>query len=75
MNAISAEYDGTIPIIDSTHPGAPAGCDGKKAEGADHCLGRSRGGLTTKFQVVVDALPIRLAAAPSGRGEPKAAVR
>ncbi len=38
-----------------------AGCDGKKG-GADHCLGRSRGGLTTKIHVVVDAqgLPIRL---------------
>jgi transposase len=34
---------------------------GKKG-GADHCLGRSRGGLTTKIHVVVDAqgLPIRL---------------
>lgn len=43
------------------HPGAPAGCDGKKG-GADHCLGRLRGGLTTKIHVVVDAqgLPIRL---------------
>lgn len=30
--------------------------------GADHCIRRSRGGLTTKFHVVVDAhgLPIRL---------------
>jgi transposase len=43
------------------HPGAPAGCDGKKG-GRDHCLGRSRGGLTTKIHAVVDAqgLPIRL---------------
>ncbi len=43
------------------HPGAPAGCDRKKG-GPDHCLGRSRGGLTTKIHVVVDAqgLPIRL---------------
>ena len=42
-------------------PGAPAGCDRKKG-GADPCLGRSRGGLTTKIHVVVDAqgLPIRL---------------
>jgi len=40
---------------------SPAGRDGKKG-GADHCLGRSRGGLTTKIHVVVDAqgLPIRL---------------
>jgi transposase len=38
-----------------------AGRDGKKG-GADHCLGRSRGGLTTKIHAVVDAqgLPIRL---------------
>lgn len=43
------------------HPGAPAGCDGKKG-GRDHCLGRSRGGLTTKIHAVVDrqGLPIRL---------------
>ena len=42
-------------------PGAPTGCDPKKG-GRDHCLGRSRGGLTTKIHAVVDAqgLPIRL---------------
>lgn len=39
----------------------PASRDGKKG-GQDHCLGRSRGGLTTKIHVVVDAqgLAIRL---------------
>src|SRR5262245_49411205 len=39
------------------------GCDGKKGgTDADHCLGRSRGGLATKIHAVVDAqgLPIRL---------------
>src|SRR5215831_12006684 len=39
------------------------GCDGKKGgTDADHCLGRSRGGLTTKIHAVVDpqGLPIRL---------------
>lgn len=43
------------------HPGAPAGCDRKKG-GRDHCLGRSRGGLTTKIHAVVDrqGLPLRL---------------
>jgi transposase len=42
-------------------PGAPAGCDGKKG-GRDHCLGRSRGGLTTKIHALVDrrSLPLRL---------------
>src|SRR5690606_35698219 len=39
----------------------PAGRDGKKGD-RDHCLSRSRGGLTTKIHAVVDAqgLPIRL---------------
>src|SRR6478752_2087265 len=39
----------------------PAGRDGKR-RGCRSCLGRSRGGLTTKIHVVVDAqgLPIRL---------------
>jgi transposase len=32
----------------------PAGCDGKKG-GVDRCLGRSRGGLTTKIHALVDA--------------------
>ena len=43
------------------HPGAPTGGDRKKG-GRDHCLGRSRGGLTTKIHALVDAqgLPIRL---------------
>lgn len=43
------------------HPSAPAGCDRKKG-GRDHCLGRSRGGLTTKIHAVVDrqGLPLRL---------------
>jgi transposase len=38
----------------------PAGFDGKK-EVADHCLGLSRGGLTTKIHVVVDAQGLQLA--------------
>jgi transposase len=43
------------------HPGAPAGCDRKKG-GREHCIGRSRGGLTTKIHAVVDrqGLPVRL---------------
>lgn len=41
--------------------GAPTGCDRKKG-GRDHCLGRSRGGLTTKIHAVVDrqGFPLRL---------------
>lgn len=42
--------------------GPPAGGDRRKG-GPDHCLGRSRGGLTTKIHALVDAqgLPVRLA--------------
>jgi transposase len=61
MDAIIAAHDGDIQMIDGTSVRAhQAGRDSKR--GADHCLGRSRGGLTTKIHVVVDAqgLPIRL---------------
>jgi transposase len=62
MDAVTAANHVDIQMIDSTSVRRPpAGRDGKKG-GADHCLGRSRGGLTTKIHVVVDAqgLPIRL---------------
>ncbi len=41
--------------------GPPTGCDRKKG-GRDRCLGRSRGGLTTKIHALVDAQgrPIQL---------------
>lgn len=41
--------------------GPSTGCDGKKGD-RDHCLGRSRGGLTTKIHALVDAkgMPIKL---------------
>jgi len=49
-------------MIDSTSIRAHQQAATAKNGGADHCLGRSRGGLTTKIHVVVDAqgLPIRL---------------
>ncbi len=61
MDAISAAHDGDIQMIDSTSVRAHQQLRRQKG-GADHCLGRSRGGLTTKIHVVVDAqgLPIRL---------------
>jgi len=62
MDAITAAHDGAIQMIDSTSVRAHQQAATAKRGGADHCLGRSRGGLTTKIQVVVDAqgLPIRL---------------
>ncbi|UZK67719.1 IS5 family transposase [Sphingomonas sp. M1-B02] len=62
MDAITAAYDGDIQMIDSTSIRAhQQAATGKKGD-RDHCLGRSRGGLTTKIHAVVDAqgLPVRL---------------
>ncbi|WP_157134739.1 IS5 family transposase [Sphingomonas sp. PAMC 26605] len=62
MDAITAAYDGDIQMIDSTSIRAhQQAATGKKGD-LDHCLGRSRGGLTTKIHALVDAqgLPIRL---------------
>ena len=62
MDAITAAHDGDIQMIDSTSVRAHQQAATAKRGVADHCLGRSRGGLTTKIHVVVDAqgLPIRL---------------
>jgi len=62
MDAITAAHDGDVQMIDSTSVRAHQQAATAKRGGADHCLGRSRGGLTTKIHVVVDAqgLPIRL---------------
>src|SRR5215467_1539218 len=55
-------HDSDIQMIDSTSVRAHQQSATAKRRGADHCLGRSRGGLTTKIHVVVDSqgLPIRL---------------
>lgn len=60
MDAITTGHDGKVQMID-TCSCPPAGRDGKKG-GRDHCLGRSRGGLTTKIHALVDAQgrPIKL---------------
>lgn len=63
IDAITAAHHGDIQMIDSTsvraHQQAPTAKKG--GADADHCLGCSRGGLTTKIQAVVDAQghPIR----------------
>jgi transposase len=62
MDALTAAYDGDIQMIDSTSIRAHQHAATAKQDNQDHCLGRSRGGLTTKIHAVVDArgLPIRL---------------
>jgi transposase len=48
MDAITAAHDGDIQMIDSTSVRAHQQSATAKRGSADHCLGRSRGGLTTK---------------------------
>lgn len=55
MDAITVAHDGDIQMIDSTSVRVHQQAATAKRGGADHCLGRSRGGLTTKIHVVVDA--------------------
>ncbi len=76
LEAVKPAYDGDIPD-DRQHidTGAQAGCDRKKG-GRDHCLGRSRGGLTTKIHAVVDrqGLPVRLSLTPGQAHDAPAAL-
>src|SRR3984893_7391645 len=56
MDAITAAHDGDIQMIDSPSVRAhQQAATAKKGGGADHCLGRTRGGFPTKIHVVVDA--------------------
>ena len=62
MDAIDAAHDGDIQMIGSTSVRAHQQAATAKKGDRDHCLGRSRGGLTTKIHAVIDAqgLSIRL---------------
>ena len=63
LTAVSKAYDGDIQMIDSSlDPRASARRQRPKKETRSRCMGRSRGGLTTKIHAVVDAcgLPIML---------------
>lgn len=61
LGAITAVYEGHIQMIDTTSIRAHQQAATVKRD-FEHCLGRSRGGLTTKIHAVVDAngLPVRL---------------
>jgi transposase len=62
MDAIRTPQHSGIQMIDSTSVRAHQQAATANSGSSDHSLGRSRGGLTTKIHVVVDAqgLPIRL---------------
>ncbi|WP_141700935.1 IS5 family transposase [Mesorhizobium sp. SEMIA 3007] len=62
MDAITKAHDGTVQMIDTSIVRVhQQGATGKKGD-RDHCLGRSRGRLTTKIHALVDAQgrPIKL---------------
>ncbi|WP_437611844.1 IS5 family transposase [Erwinia sp. V71] len=62
MDAIIKAHDGKVQMIDTSVVRVHQhGATGKKGD-RDHCLGRSRGGLTTKIHALVDAQgrPIKL---------------
>ncbi|WP_404918678.1 IS5 family transposase [Novosphingobium sp. ZW T3_23] len=62
LEAVSAAYEGDVQMIDSSSIRVHQhGANGDK-KGGSGCMGRSRGGLTTKIHAVVDAngLPIAL---------------
>ena len=61
LDAVSKAYDGDIQMIDSSS--IPSAWRKRpKKDGRSRCMGRSRGGLTTKIHALVDAegLPIAL---------------
>jgi transposase len=76
FDAVSRAYDGDVQMIDSSSNRVHQhGANGKKGarripppgrEPDDRCMGRSRGGLTTKIHALVDArgLPIALKLTP-----------
>ncbi|WP_373635118.1 IS5 family transposase [Yoonia sp. SS1-5] len=62
LGAISEAYEGDVQMIDSSSIRVhQQGANGQKG-GRSDCMGRSRGGLTTKIHALVDAVgrPIRL---------------
>ncbi len=68
MDAITEAYGGDVRMIDSTSAVHHSAAALKKSH-PDRCLGRSRGGLTTKIHAVTDerSLPVRLADHPGQR--------
>ncbi|MBS0244558.1 MAG: IS5 family transposase [Proteobacteria bacterium] len=76
LNAISEAYDGRVQMIDSTtvrvHQHA---ANGDKKGGFSDCMGRSRGGNTTKIHALVDrnGLPIELKLTPGQAHDGKSA--
>jgi transposase len=70
MDAVSEACDGDIQMIDSSVVRVHQHAANAKKYDRVHCMGRSRGGLTTKVHALTDArgLPIKLALTPGQGG-------
>lgn len=55
LAAVSKAYDGDIQMIDSSSIRVHQHAANGKKDGRSRCMGRSRGGLTTKIHALVDA--------------------
>jgi transposase len=56
LQAVSVSYEGDIQMIDSSSIRVHQHPANAKKNGRSRCMGRSRGGLTTKIHALVDAL-------------------
>ncbi|MDP6485949.1 MAG: IS5 family transposase [Alphaproteobacteria bacterium] len=74
MDAVSEAYDGDIQMIDSSVVRVHQ-CRQRKKNDRVHCMGRSRGGLTTKVHALTDSrgLPIKLVLTPGQTHDAKGA--
>ncbi|WP_156457988.1 IS5 family transposase [Sphingomonas sp. Leaf412] len=75
FEALAAGAPASMHLIDSSIVRAHQHAAGGKKGGADHAIGRSRGGLSTKINALVDqdGLPLRVTLSP-GQASDKAAV-
>ena len=66
MDAIVKAHDGKVQMIDSSIVRVHQHASGVEKKSGDRCVGRSRGGLTTKIHARVDAKgrPVRLLISP-----------
>ena len=66
MEAVTAVYDADVQMIDSSSVRVHQHAANARESGEDRCMGRSRGGLTTKIHALTDAhgLPLELVLTP-----------
>jgi transposase len=60
MEAVTAAHDGDVQMIDSSSVRVHQHAANTIESGGDRCMGRSRGGLTTKIHALTDAHGLQL---------------